>query len=232
MIMTKMSKAITILLAGALLLCAAPAVALDSATRGVLKRVSAELKNPVSVQFDAHKRLNVRWQKGSFAAGELQARSVSLLAGLRGILWSSRDFRVLETRVESSRFGSVAFSTIQLDGFPVIDQYLKVSTASDGSLRTVELSIPADCSGLRVADAKPAITLQAAAATICEHAARHHNGLICADQAQRVWYMAEDGTLAPGARMLLKAAEMSRLFEAVVDLRTGRLVRFADIARR
>jgi len=39
-------------------------------------------------------------------------------------------------------------------------------------------------------------------------------------------------TLVPGGRMLLRSADMGSLREAIVDLRTGEIVRFAELARR
>ncbi len=226
-----MKKLIAIAMACALLLGALPVLARPGTGAGVLDRVRTELKQTSNVTFDSHKRLTVRWDRGRVAAGEIVARSSSLLASLRPILWPRRDFRILETKTEMSRFGTVAYSTISLDGFPVIDQYLRLSTASDGSLRSAEISIPAESEGLRVATGRASLTLDQVV-VIIRAESRRFDGLIVPDQAQRVWYMTEDGELAPGGRMLLRAADLSRLFEAVVDLRTGRVVRFVDIARR
>lgn len=217
---------------GTILLGLQPAAALTDRTSRVLEKVKAELKTPASVTLDSHHRLSINWTRGTAKAGDIAALPGSILAKVRPILWKNRDFRILETKTESSRFGVVANSTLSLDGFPVIDHFMRVATRADGSLKDVVLSIPADAAGFAVADAKPAVSLDAAGRTICAHASEMFDGLICPGQAQRVWFMDENGILAPGARMLLKGAEMSRLFEAIVDLRTGVIVRFADIARR
>lgn len=218
--------------AGLFLLLSVPVLAGDRDERTVLNKVSTELKTTSRVQFDSRARLVIHWQPGSEKTGSINARAIRLMDQLRPLVLGGRDFRVLDTDVQTSRFGSVAFSTIKLDGIPVLDHYLKIQTAPDGSMKSAELSIPPDFLGLKVWSGKPAVTLEQAIQTIRGHATQRHNGLICPDQAQLVWFPGEDLTLVPAARMLLKGADLTRLFEAVVDLRTGAIVRFVDIARR
>lgn len=218
--------------AGLFLLLSVPVLASDRDERMVLNKVTTELKTTSMVQFDSRSRLVIRWQPGAEKAGAIDARSIRLMGQLRTTVLGGRDFKVLDTDVRTSRFGSVAFSTIQLNGIPVLDHYLKIQTAPDGSMKSAELSIPPDFKGLKVWSGKPAVTMDQAAQTIRRHALERHNGLICPDQAQLVWFPGEDLTLVPAARMLLKGADLTRLFEAVVDLRTGAIVRFVDIARR
>jgi Zn-dependent metalloprotease len=228
---------IVILLTLSMLLSAAPALAADSNTAAIRNRLAGDFGKSVVVKFDESGRPAISGISAFPKTSDAKLLSDKVFNILKRELWKDNNFALLETTTESSRFGSLSFSTIQLDGVPVIDEVLKVMTDPKGNLKTIDLTIPSRLDSLRksnplVSTTRATTTLQQAVYTICGFTAEHFDGYNCGTQAQKVWFMDETGTLAPGGRMLINHVGLTSMKEAVVDLRTGKLVRFVEKARR
>jgi len=252
----KMKTRVKITLTAATILLATSAGALalepngrfDSNVSGrpaAIKAIESTFGQGAGIVFDDHLRIRITGlaRSGKFRAPALADKApmrqapdihraaADVLSAIRPILWGDRTISPLETRVESSRFGHQAFMTITLDGAPVIDQVIRIQADQDGVVQSVSSTLPATFDGLTVIRDSEKVTMAAAMKAICDHAAARYDGLICPKQVQRVWF--RDGmTLVPGGRMLLRSADMGSLLEAIVDLRTGEIVRFAELARR
>ena len=213
----------------------------------ISSRVAARFSQGVTARIDDHGRLIVKGSKTSPVATaapnlrtgtptiirpDLKPVAATILKTLRHEMWGDVNVEILKTKVEHSKFGSNSVSTLKIDGYPVIGPQMRVRSTNDGVVTRVKISLPAAGDRPVVSSESVAVTLADAVRTIRQHAIKHHNGLICPDQAQRVWFMTSGGTLIPAARILLQSADMGSLKEAVVDLRTGELVRFAELARR
>ena len=244
---------ITLTAATILLASSAGALALEpdgrfdakvSGRPAAIKAIESTFGQGAGIVFDDHLRIRITGlaRSGKFRAPSLADKApmrqapdihraaADVLSAIRPILWGDRTISPLETRVESSRFGHQAFMTITLDGAPVIGQVIRPGRSRRGC-PVGSSTLPATFDGLTVIRDSEKVTMAAAMKAICDHAAARYDGLICPKQVQRVWF--RDGmTLVPGGRMLLRSADMGSLREAIVDLRTGEIVRFAELARR
>lgn len=250
----KTKAKLTVTVAAVVLVISAGAAALEptgqiavtnSGRTVAVKAVESMFGAGAVVSIDEHLRIRITGldKAGKFRAAfpdngspvrqspDVRRAAVDVFSAIKPILWGDRKLSSLETRIESSKFGHRAFMTLSLDGAPVIDQVIRIQTDTDGVVQSVSSTLPAAFDGLSISRESEKATLAQAGKVICDHAAARYDGLICPKQVQRVWF--RDGmTLAPAGRMLLRSADMGSLREAIVDLRTGELVRFAELARR
>ena len=128
--MTPMVDLFSLLLTFFMLLGATPALAAgsDTGTAAVRNRLTGDFGKSVVVKYDESGRLAIRGITAYPRTSDAKLLSDKVFNVLKRELWKGNNFALLETTTEVSNFGRISFSTIQLDGVPVLDQVLKILT--------------------------------------------------------------------------------------------------------